>query len=312
MTSCCVCGNTAEDKFTILYKKPDYHVVECAVCSFQFIPAAFRKEISYDEYKNEKVAEQVRKGNNWIKIQRHLLRFKLIRKYKPSGKLLDFGSGWGHFLLTGKQVGYDVAGVEVAREMYLYSKNDLQLPVERIDFFQLDEQKKFDIISMWDVLEHIDHADKAIEKCKRIINKDGYLFIQVPQIDSMIAKAFKDNWKMMSLDHVNYFSKKTITQLLNAKGFDVIKIKSSVELKLFLLYTVLPFVRKVFPKRKKKSETTAPSAITSEERQEYFNKFTNIPKWALRIFIFFHNILYNTLSFFRIGEEMIIVAKSRD
>jgi hypothetical protein len=116
----------------------------------------------------------------------------------------------------------------------------------------------------------------------------------------------------MSLDHVNYFSKKTITQLLNEKGFDVVKIKSSVELKLFLLYTVLPFVKKIFPKRKKEKDSSDKTVITSEERQQYFNKFTNIPKWALRVFIFFHNIIYNTLSFFRIGEEMIVVVRNRD
>lgn len=311
VTKCCVCGNTDDKKFNVLYKKPDYNVVECSVCKFEFIPAEFRKSISYDEYKNEKVAEQIRKGNNWIKIQRHKLRFKTIRKFKANGKLLDFGSGWGHFLLTAKQLGYEASGVEVAREMYLYSKNDLHLDVERIDFFKLDEENKFDIITMWDVLEHIDQADLAIEKCSRIINKNGYLFIQVPQIDSVIARTFKDNWKMMSLDHVNYFSKKTITQLLNKNGFEVVRIKSSVELKLFLLYTVLPFVKKVFPKRKNKTNTKN-STITSEERQQYFNKFTNVPQWALRIFIFFHNILYNVLSFLKIGEEMIVVAKKNN
>jgi len=43
----------------------------------------------------------------------------------------------------------------------------------------------------------------------------------------------------MGLDHVNYFSKDTITRLLENKGFKVVKIKSSIEVKLFLMYSIL-------------------------------------------------------------------------
>ena len=41
----------------------------------------------------------------------------------------------------------------------------------------------------------------------------------------------------------------------------------------------------------------------------FFNKTTNLPRWVLKIIMIFHNILYNVLSFFKIGDEMIVVAK---
>jgi 2-polyprenyl-3-methyl-5-hydroxy-6-metoxy-1,4-benzoquinol methylase len=310
---CAVCGNTDEKQFAIKYTKDGIDIIQCNKCSFVFIPPYYRKSISYADYKDESVANQVRKGNNWVKIQRHKLRFKLIRKYKKSGKLFDLGVGWGHFLLTAKMLGYEVSGIEISEQPYLYAKNDLGLPVQHVDFFKMDENNKVDIITMWDVLEHIDRADSVIEKCARLINKGGYIVIQVPQIDSYIAKKYGKDWKMMGLDHVNYFSKKTITELLRKNGFEVTTIKSSFEIKLFIMYTLFPIFNKM--KKAKKTEqagtTTNPThgSEVTQKRQSFFNKFTSVPHWMLWVFVRIHNAIYNTLSALNIGEEMIVIAE---
>jgi 2-polyprenyl-3-methyl-5-hydroxy-6-metoxy-1,4-benzoquinol methylase len=305
---CCVCGNNDPDQFNLIYKRENFDVVECNACSFYFIPPYYRKKIQYQQYKNEAVTQAIRSGNNWVKIQRHKLRFKLIQKYKASGSLFDLGAGWGHFMLAGNELGYQTYGIEISEQPFLYCKNDLKLNVDHIDFFKMDESKKFDIITMWDVLEHIDKADDFIEKCAKVNQLNGYLVLQVPQIDSYFAKKHKDKWKMMGLDHVNYFSKKTITQLLSRYGYEVQTIKSSFEIKLFIMYTILPFIKRLKAK-KKVSQLEANYQINQAERQQYFNKFTSRPMWQLKLFVFFHNILYNLLSFLNIGEEMIVVAK---
>lgn len=306
---CCVCGNHSPKEFTLKYQKEKFSVFTCNNCGFYFIPPYFRKKISYQNYKDEKVTEAVRKGNNWVKIQRHKLRFKLIQKFKPKGLLFDLGAGWGHFMLAGKELGYDVYGIEISEQPYSYCKNDLHLPVDHTDFFEMDENKKFDIVTMWDVLEHIDKADLFVEKCSKVTKLDGILVLQVPQIDSYFAKRHKDNWKMMGLDHVNYFGKKTITQLLEQHGYKVEKIKSSFEIKLFIMYTILPFIKRMKGSSKAKTQMEANYEIKPAERQQYFNKFTSKPMWQLKIFVFIHNIIYNTLSFLNIGEEMIVVAR---
>ncbi|HXP52937.1 MAG TPA: methyltransferase domain-containing protein, partial [Bacteroidia bacterium] len=136
-----------------------------------------------------------------------------------------------------------------------------------------------------------------------MLKKGGYLVIQVPQIDSFIAKNQKVNWKMLGTDHVNYFSKKTLTKLLEDNGFKVKTIKSSIELKLLLMYTILPWVKKITGAKNKEEK------ISSAERQEYFNKTANRPKWMLKIMMFLLTIAYNTLSFLNIGEEMIVIAQ---
>lgn len=306
---CSVCGNQHPENFELKYEKTDFAVVACRQCSFQFIPPYYRKQIRYEQYKNRQVSDAVRAGNNWIKVQRHKLRFQFIRKYIRSGKLFDLGAGWGHFLLAGKELGYDIYGIEISEEPYLYCVNDLKLPVDHIDFFKMDESKKFDLITMWDVLEHIDDANSFLHKCSALTAPGGFLFLQVPQIDSYFAKRHKDKWKMMGLDHVNYFGKKTITAILKKHGYEVLEIKSSFEIKLFIMYTLLPLLK--WFKRKKKTESFLETnkAINSAERQQYFNKFTKRPMWQLKIFVALHNLIYKTLSFLNIGEEMMVVAR---
>ncbi len=301
--TCECCANSDKSKFIEKYTKNNFIVLECTNCTFNFIPWYYRKDITYTDYKNEEVLNHIRNGNDWLKIQRHLMRFKHIQKYQPSGKLFDLGVGWGHFLLAGQQLGYDVYGIEISKNPYIYSKEDLGLPVDHIDFFDMQKpNESFDIITLWDVLEHIDGANAFVEKCSKLTKKGGYIVIQVPQIDSYFAKRQKEKWNMMSVDHVNYFSKSTITLLLRKYGYEVVEIKTNIELKLLLMYTILPWVKKI----RKQKET-----ISSSERQEYYNKATQKPKWMLHIALFFYKIIYNGLSFFGIGEEMMVIARKK-
>jgi 2-polyprenyl-3-methyl-5-hydroxy-6-metoxy-1,4-benzoquinol methylase len=297
---CKVCNNKDKSEFSTKFRKDNINITQCKKCDFVFIPPYYRKQINYTEYKNEDSLNAVIAGNDWLKIQRHKLRYKTIQKYCPKGKLFDLGVGWGHFLHTGRLLGYEVAGIEMAKMPFTYAKDYLKLPVECIDFFDYAPKTSYyDVVTMWDVLEHIDNCDIAVEKCATMLKQGGYIVIQVPQIDSYIANKQKESWQAMGLDHVNYFSKKTITHFLESKGFEIVKIKSSIEVKLFLMYSILD------KKRKKQGTQTA----TQAERQEYFNKKVNKPKWQLKIVIWGHNMLYNLLSAMNIGDEMIVIAK---
>ena len=113
---------------------------------------------------------------------------------------------------------------------------------------------------------------------------------------------------MMGLDHVNYLGKKTITQLLKKHGYEVKTIKSSFEIKLFIMYTILPLLKRLRGD-KKQTQQQANNAIKASERQQYFNTFTQKPLWKLKLYMKIHNLIYKTLEFFNIGEEMIVVAK---
>lgn len=295
---CIVCGNRDKSRFNKKYFKENCIVVECQNCSFHFIPPYFRKAIDYTAYKSDEAGKEVAKADVWLKIQRNLLRYRLIRKYKKAGNLFDIGCGFGHFLLTGKQLGYNVTGVEMSRANLEYIRNNLDIDVMGKNFLDVKEDKKYDIMTLWDVLEHIDDADKIIAKVSVMLKPNGYIFIQVPQIDSFFARTLKDKWWEMGLDHVNYFSHKTIKLLFEKYGIEVVRIKSSLEIKNVFLYVILPRLRR----RKKPLHTW-----TVSDRQQEFNKITAKPLWYRKLLVLGHNIIYKTLSFMRIGDEMIVV-----
>jgi 2-polyprenyl-3-methyl-5-hydroxy-6-metoxy-1,4-benzoquinol methylase len=303
--TCKVCSQSGEDGFSILYSFDHYRVAKCKTCSFTFVPPGEGGEISYDHFKSERELETVRRGNDWLKFQRHKLRINYIRKFRADGHLFDLGTGWGHFLETARQAGYRVSGVEVSKHQFTYAKEDLGLPVECVDFFQYKaEHGSIDIITMWDVLEHIDEVDGILSHIRELLSREGLLVIQVPQIDSFIAKRTGRNWSMFSHTHVNYFSRKTMKQVLEKNGFEVLDFRSSIELKLLLMYVLYPFLRRL--KGDKKEE------ITSNERQNYFNKVTRQPKWILKTSVLFHNIIYNILLRMNIGEELMVVARKKN
>jgi len=308
---CPVCGNINPDNYSLRFERTDFNVVECKDCEFVFIPQYYRKDIPYEDYRDEDVLKSVRNGNNYIKYRRHRLRIKLIKKFVKTGKLYDIGVGWGHFLHTAQRMGFETEGVEISELMHHYATEDLKLKVAHDNFYQLQlPEKKWDVVTMWDVLEHLDEPELAVKKAHSIIKDGGYFVIQVPQIDSKVAVKQKEKWSMMSIEHVNYFSKRTIKKLLEDNGFEVVKYKSSYELKLFLMFTVLPWLKR----KKSKSEdngSVEKQEISNTERQNFFNKVTNIPKFFIWLGLFCHDLIYKTLTLINYGEEMIVIAKKK-
>lgn len=306
---CVTCGCTDTTQFQPYYfvdKPPaSFYVFQCKQCNFVFLPPYYRKMIDYHNYKGNSVLDQIRKGNNWVKVQRQKLKFDLIKKYHPSGKLMDLGCGWGHFLLAGKELGYDIYGIEISDALHEYCSKDLGLPVDALNFYDMPDEPQFDVLTMWDVLEHVDEADDFLDKCHKVVKKGGHVVIQVPQIDSFISKKQKEKWAMLSLDHCNYFSPATAKILFERKGFKVKEVRSSLEIKTFAMFMIFPW----FKRRKEKKENQTEQVMTSAERQAYFNALTSRPMWQLKILVFGHNILYKLLSFFNIGEEMVLVAE---
>ena len=305
---CEVCGNKDVDKFSLKYTRADFQVTDCDVCGFSFIPQFYRKQIPYENYRDDEVLKSVRAGNNYIKFRRHKLRIKLIKKFQKTGKLYDVGVGWGHFLHTAQVLGFEASGVEISELMHHYATTDLKLNVVHDDFYNLElPENNWDVVTMWDVLEHISEPQKAVKKINKMLKKDGFFVLQVPQIDSKVAKKQKQNWSMMSIEHINYFSKKTIKTLLEDNGFEIVKIKSSYELKLFLKFTVLPWL-----KRKKTKKQDEKITITNAERQNFFNKFTKLPKFVIWLGLLAHDIVYKFMSAINYGEEMIVVAQKKN
>ncbi len=304
---CEICLEDKIENFTQFLPNAKVKLVKCNSCGFVFIPQNSRENIEYNNYRNEEVLKSVRAANNYVRFRRHKLRIKLIKKFKKSGKLYDIGVGWGHFANTAEKMGFDVEGIEISETMHHYATNDLNLKIVKGSFHKIPVKENFyDVITLWDVLEHLEKPLEVLKKANRMLKDDGIIVIQVPQIDSKVAKIQKEKWPMLSVEHINYFSKSTIKLALEKSGFKILKFKTSYELKLFLMFTVLPLL-----KRKKNKSTNIEVSISGSERQNFFNKFTNIPKPILLLGLFVHDVVYYLLSWINFGEEIIVIARKQ-
>ena len=160
------------------------------------------------------------------RIKTFELEKKFIFKFIKEGKLLDVGCSTGIFLEVAKEKGLDVYGIELSKWSYKKSKiitgNVYNKELEKCMF----KNNFFDIVTMWDVLEHLTDPNIELKEIHRILKKDGNLIITTPNINSFFSRLTKRNWWAIMRMHLFYFSPNTITKLLNNNKFNVIQIKS--------------------------------------------------------------------------------------
>lgn len=141
------------------------------------------------------------------------------------GDLLDIGAGTGDFLKTADLDGWNVSGVEPNKNARdLASKKGLQL-IETIEAFQ---NKQFDVITMWHVLEHVPNLQETISLLEKMVRPGGKLIIAVPNYKSYDANYYGKHWAAFDLPrHLWHFSKTAIEKLFS-KEFDLIEIKPMI------------------------------------------------------------------------------------
>lgn len=150
-------------------------------------------------------------------------KLKLINSLKTDSRtVLDIGAGTGDFLKTCKENKWTTFGVEPsidARNIAKVKKIDLVENLESLG------DKKFDIITLWHVLEHIPNLKQYINKIKELLKPNGYLIIAVPNYKSFDAKYYKEFWAAYDVPrHVWHFSKTSIKKIFKEFKMEVIKI----------------------------------------------------------------------------------------
>ena len=152
-------------------------------------------------------------------------QIKKIRRYFNKGYLLDIGCATGFFLDEAKQY-FDVVGIEISKFATEYSRNEFMLeifdkPLEECEF----ESNQFDVITLWDTIEHLDKPKQTLLEVKRILKNSSLLVLQTGNVDSIMAKLSGKRWHLYTPpEHLYYFSKKTLENLLTKTGFFIKEI----------------------------------------------------------------------------------------
>ena len=156
-------------------------------------------------------------------------KVKLIDSFQTKEKtLLDIGCGTGDFLSASQKKEWEVSGIEPnidAQKLAL-----TKLKKNSIIYFDIDEllekdtTKKFDVISLWHVLEHVPDYDDYIKKIKELLKKEGVLIIAVPNHKSYDAQFYKNFWAAFDVPrHLWHFSQKSIRLIFGKHKMEVVK-----------------------------------------------------------------------------------------
>ena len=204
---------------------PKKAIVKCPNCQLIFYDKEIDAASLYTEdyFKGGEYADYL--ADKKI-IQRNFgHRIKELRKYKEGGKLLEIGAAYGLFMEMAQPF-WQVTGVEISSECAEYARNNLGLDVINADFLSLkDEFESYDIICMWDTIEHLSHPVRYIEKASRWLKPGGLLILTTGDIESGMSRFRKDKWRLIHPPtHLYYFSKKTLTLSVNKADLEVINV----------------------------------------------------------------------------------------
>lgn len=234
ITNCQICKS---NDLSQLLQTNDYFFTEenftlavCNNCNFVFtnpIPDidsigkyyATEKYLSHDTNSNG-ILSNIYKTVRYFNLRG---KYSLINNYKKVGQILDIGCGTGEFLNFMKLKNWKTFGIEpeTKAKEFAIEKYHLDIYPERklLEF----EKNKFDLITMWHVLEHVFDLNERLNAIYNLLKNDGIFINALPMFDSPDAKKFGKYWAGLDVPrHLHHFTSESFTRLANNNGFKVI------------------------------------------------------------------------------------------
>tara|TARA_B100000900_G_scaffold355803_1_gene325220 strand:- start:636 stop:1754 length:1119 start_codon:yes stop_codon:yes gene_type:complete len=204
-------------------------IVKCEHCNLvqKKVDETFLREVNsiYQDYElySQASGEDQKVFDGSTNKSRSLIIYEWMSKFinKKNGKILEIGCGNGNFLRLFEEfnLGWKLTGTE-----FNEANREIIEEIPRSSFYSGDIEllnERFDIVAMIHVLEHITEPRKFLESIKRVLNIDGYLFIEVPNL-------IKSKFDILISDHCSHFTLESLQTLLEQSGFQIIESSDSV------------------------------------------------------------------------------------
>ena len=160
--------------------------------------------------------------NNFVRIAE--MQYNFIDKnydINKKGRLLDIGTGVGSVLSVFGKKGFEVEGVEPDPEAADFIKKKLNCKVYNDMFDNIDFKRKYDLVMISHVLEHVVDPISFLEKVREIVNNNSIVFIEVPDVQK-IYPHYPDWYEWFEEGHLYSFSLDTLNGILSKTNYDIL------------------------------------------------------------------------------------------
>ncbi len=224
------CPNCKSRENTLKIKEEEFLIVRCKSCGLTFLLNPPDESVIYEDYYQiEFKGDDYREDSPFAHLREiyeiNEQRTEFIKKFASLAedfKILDIGCGSGLFLKSCKDVGIQGEGIDVSGNALKFARDEFGLNVyNKTTDDLINEKKKYDMITMWHVLEHIMEPTVELSKIKELLSPNGYLMIEVPNLNSIKFKLSGKKWKGGNhpLYHRSFFTSRTLGETLMKSGF---------------------------------------------------------------------------------------------
>lgn len=222
--NCLVCGGS--------FKKSKIKgLVQCEVCGFlttnlELTEDEIKRLYSANYYHGEEYADYLSdKEIIQHNFKKRIKRIGKVLSDMKSKHLFEIGCAYGFFLETAQDFFGDVEGIDISEDAIKYAKENLRQNVHGSDFATFKTEKYYDIVCMWDTIEHLERPDIYVKKAYSLLKEGGYICITTGDVGSLNARMRGRKWRQIHPPtHLHYFSQKTLSMLLKRNGFRIIDV----------------------------------------------------------------------------------------
>ena len=206
---------------------PDYgshaQIVQCNHCNLVYANPQWPPDelvAAYTAVEDETYVQE-REGRE-LTFEKHLKSLEKFTGPSNGGTLLDVGAYIGVFVEIARAHGWLAEGIEPSLWAVTNAQHrDLPIHQGTLHDMVLTNQK-YDVITMWDVIEHVTDPAGELQQTFQLLNPGGWLAVHTMDIDSLTARVLGSRWPWLMDMHLYYFSRKTLIEMLKKSGFEVI------------------------------------------------------------------------------------------
>jgi 2-polyprenyl-3-methyl-5-hydroxy-6-metoxy-1,4-benzoquinol methylase len=149
---------------------------------------------------------------------------RLEKQYRPPGRLLDVGAYTGALVAVSAQHGWSAVGVEPSRwavsQAHVRGLAVLEGTLASVPF----EDESFDVVTMFDVIEHVFDPLSLLQSAARLLKPGGIVVVHTMDAGSLTARLMGSRWPWLMEMHLHYFTRRTLSRALEQSGFRVLEI----------------------------------------------------------------------------------------